>query len=237
MRNAEDYWLYYSPDSANLVVRLVLEELGARYRSVLVDRGINEQCSEAYTRLNPQGLLPVLVDGEVVLFETAAIILHLADRHGGLAPAMGSPARPELYKWLFYLSNTLHADLRVVFYAHRYSETESCRRSVRGAVRERVVDHFRLLDGMMRRHGGDWLLASGLSVCDYYVAACARWALLYPPGEAVASERIADLACLRRLLTTLEARPAVAAACAAEGIPTPFFSAPQPASPREGSVV
>lgn len=237
MQRDEGYWLYYSPDSANLVVRLVLEELGARYRAVLVDRSVGEQCSEAYLRLNPQGLIPVLVDGEIVLFETAAIILHLADRHGDLAPAMGSPARPELYKWLFFLSNTLHADLRVVFYTHRYVESASCQGSVRAAVQRRVLRHFELLEAVIAGHDGPWLLASGLSVCDCYIAACARWAALYPPGQGVSRESLAQHKRLQRLLTSLEARPAVTAACAAEGIPMPFFSTPRPANPGEGSVL
>jgi glutathione S-transferase len=229
--------LYYSPDSANLIVRMVLEELRVPYLSTLVDRAADEHRSEAYRRLNPQGLIPVLVDGDSVLFETAAIVLHLVDRHAALAPGPGAAGRGELYKWLFFLSNTLHADLRVAFYSHRYHERPECQPGVRAAARSRVIGHFELLDGVIARHGGPWLLEWGLSVCDFYLAACARWSVLYPPGEGLKERRPVDFAHLRRLLELLEQRPAVAEACRKEGIADPFFTDPKPARPKEGSVL
>ncbi|MCS4505062.1 Glutathione S-transferase GST-6.0 [wastewater metagenome] len=234
---ARGYCLYYSPDSANLIVRLVLEELGVDYRDVLVDRGRDEQRSEAYRRLNPQGLLPVLVAGEdEVLFETAAIVLQLADRHAALAPAVATPARGECYKWLFYLSNTLHADLRVRFYAHRYTGDPDAVAGIRAATAERVAGHFALLEDAIAAHGGDWLLPGGLSVCDFYLAVCARWAMIYPRGAAAITPPPASHPHLARLLATLEARPAVARACEREAVPAPFFTAPVPPRPAAGSV-
>jgi glutathione S-transferase len=80
--------LYWSPDSANVVVRTVLEELGVAYQDVLVDRAGGVHSSAAYRAMNPQGLLPVLVvpDQDEPLFETAAILLWLAERHSALQP-------------------------------------------------------------------------------------------------------------------------------------------------------
>ena len=53
------YQLYYAPDNASLIVRMVLEDLEAEYSTVLVDRSKAEQQSEAYLTLNPNGLIPV----------------------------------------------------------------------------------------------------------------------------------------------------------------------------------
>lgn len=80
------YTLFYSPDSANIIVRMALEEIGADYEALVVDRRANAQRSPAFLKFNPQGLLPVLVDPgqDEPLFETAAILLHLADQHSTL---------------------------------------------------------------------------------------------------------------------------------------------------------
>ena len=86
------YTLYFAPDNASLIVRIVLEELGVAYNTWLVDRPAREQDSEAYRKLNPNGLIPVcIIDGEPV-FETAEIILSLADRHRALAPPVDDAA-------------------------------------------------------------------------------------------------------------------------------------------------
>ena len=116
------YDLYYAPDNASLVVRLALEELGVPYRNVLIDRSSGEQRGESYRAFNPQGLLPVLVDNDnaTVLFKTAAILLYLVDMHGALGPTSLKPGRGDLLKWLFFLSNTRYAYLRVAIYTQRY---------------------------------------------------------------------------------------------------------------------
>ena len=119
------YTLFYAPDSANIVVRMVLEELAVSYEALEVNSTHGSQRSEAFLRFNPQGQLPVLVDPaqNEPLFETAAILLHLADTHQALQlPPAG---RGRLLKWLFFLSNTLHADLRALFYSERYVATDS----------------------------------------------------------------------------------------------------------------
>jgi protease I len=60
----------------------------------------------------------VLVDGDLVLYESAAIVLHLVDTHrdAGLAPAIGIHARAHFYKWLIWLTNTLQAALMIYIY-------------------------------------------------------------------------------------------------------------------------
>lgn len=59
----------------------MLEELGVAFELVLVDRERAAHKSADYLKLNPSGRIPVLVDGELVQSEAAAICLHLADRH------------------------------------------------------------------------------------------------------------------------------------------------------------
>ena len=100
--------LYYYPGNASLIVHVLLEELGAPFELVHVDRGARAHKSAEYLKLNPNGLIPVLVDGDLVLYETAAICLHLADRYGAaqFAPAVGTAERAHFYKWLIWSASS-----------------------------------------------------------------------------------------------------------------------------------
>ena len=102
--------LHYAPSTASMVPHILLEEIGAPYQRVLVDRAGGEHKRPDYLKLNPNGLIPVLVDGDLVLYETAASVLHLVDTHpaAGLAPgAIGSAERAQFYKWLIWLTNSV----------------------------------------------------------------------------------------------------------------------------------
>ncbi|MFC3283971.1 glutathione S-transferase family protein [Litchfieldella rifensis] len=221
-----DYRLFYSPDSANLVVRMVLEEVGATYQEVRVDRARGGLDDPAFRALNPQGLLPVLVDESqgMTLFETGAILLHLSERHDSLRISHPAP-RGEFLAWLFYLSNTLHADLRVRFYTWRYAEGEDIPR-LRDRLGRRIQQHLAMLEGLAGHGQGAGLLPSGPSVLDPYLACLIRWMQLYPLDSPLRDIPWNELPSLTRLVTHLEGRAAIRRAASAEGIEGRLFLAP-----------
>ena len=233
------YTLYYSPDNANVIVRTVLEMLEQPYTDVLVDcPGALQKKSAEFRAMNPQGQLPVLLvtDQDEPLFETAAILLFLAERHGDLLPA-DVRQRGRALKWLFYLSNTLHADLRVLFNSPRYVADPVAIPTLRQALITRVTGHFALLDAEIAGSGGRWLLGGErCSVCDIYLAWCARWALIYPVGQALPRGALAAFPQLSAVLHRLQDDPAVLRACAREDIAAPAFTDPVLPQPTQGSV-
>ena len=82
--------LHYYPGNASFTPHVLLREIGAPFELKLVQRAEGAHKQPEYLKLNPNGLIPVLVDGELVLYETAAICMHLADAHPGAAlPALG----------------------------------------------------------------------------------------------------------------------------------------------------
>lgn len=215
------YTLYFSPDSANLVIRMVLEQLQVEYDDKAMARKRSERPDEFFA-LNPRGLLPVLVDHDAgaSVAETGAILLYLADKHLDLAPKPTElEARALCLKWLFVLSNTLHADLAVTFYAERYANSdEDCAR-VRKAASQRVMGHLDLLNGWIAETDCEWFLPSGLSICDFYLGCCVRWAQIYPSvGEVATRAHLMSFSALSDLLGRAERLPSVQTALDKEGI-------------------
>jgi len=214
------YKLYYFPGNANLAPHMLLEEIGAPYELVLVDRDSNEHKSPQYLKLNPTGRIPVLIDGDLVLFETAAICLHLADRHpeAQLAPTLGSDERAEFYKWLIYLTNTLQAELITYFYPGRLADDEAAAAQVKGHAQERISGPGGMLDIIENQlaQSGGWLLGARYSAADPYLMMLARWTrgMAHPARERSQ---------LGRFLEAMAARPAVQRAFAQEGLKPPLY--------------
>lgn len=223
--------LHYAPDNASLVVRLALDELGLPFETVLVDRRHRAQKSATYRRLNPRGLIPALETPDGPMFETAAILLWLADREGRFAPPPGSPERAAFLSWLFALSNGLHGDLRGLFYPEAFAgpAPEAFTLLTRARVSE-MLDQLDALAG----EGRSWFGAPVPTILDLYLAVMLRWLALYPADDT-AWFNLARWPRLAALATRIEGRASVARACAAEGLgPTPF-SAPVYPDPPEGS--
>lgn len=225
--------LHYAPDNASVIVRIALLEMGVPFETVLVDRAQREQDSAEFRALNPNGLIPVLETDQGPLFETGAILLWLVDRFGKLGPAPNSPQRGEFLKWLFFLSNTVHSEMRQHFYAPVYVGTDpvaiDALHTQRGVTLPR---HLTKLDTLI----GDkpYLLGDALSVLDIYLCCMMRWMALYPK-DCTDWFNIHKTPGLLRLAKQTENRDSIAAAALAEGLGSTPLSNPIHANPPEGS--
>ncbi len=165
------YALHFFPDNANLPIRMVLEELGLGYDGRLVDRRSQEHRGEAYRRINPCGLIPAMLNRErdSLLFETGAILLYISEAETALGVAADKPReRADFLKWLFLLSNTLHADLRLHYYSEHFVNEPTAAKSVYWQAGLRTQEHLRLLD----QAAACWPTASA-SATSTWLAACA----------------------------------------------------------------
>jgi glutathione S-transferase len=96
--------LYHHPYSRAANVLWMLEEIGVEHELRFVDIMASAQKQPEVVALNPMGKLPILVDGDMVITESAAIGLYLADRYssGKLAPAFDDPTRGAYLRWSFF---------------------------------------------------------------------------------------------------------------------------------------
>ena len=171
--------LFYYPSNASMAPHIVLEEIGEAFELVKVERGANAHKSAEYLRLNPNGLIPVYVEGSMVLYETAAICLHLADTHpeNGMAPLLATPERAAFYKWLVWLGNTLQTALIVYFYPERWVDAgnESGARQVQAHAESKIASLLEQLEAQLQQSEGPWLLGAQYTVLDPYAFMLCRW--------------------------------------------------------------
>jgi glutathione S-transferase len=209
------YVLYYYPANANLAPHIVLEELGVSYRLELVDRDRGAHKSQEYLQLNPAGLIPVLVDGDVVLSEAAAICLHLVDKHpeAGLAPQVGTRERSHFYRWLVFLTNTLQARIMTAVYSERLADDEAGAEAVKRHAQEQVGATLDIIEGHLAS-AGPWMLGATYSAADPYLFMLCCWTVDMPRP---AWERPT----LRRFCGAMIGRPAVRRAFERENLELP----------------
>ena len=211
--------LHYYPGSASMAPHILLEEIGAPFELVLVDRTLDVHKTQAYLKLNPNGLIPALTEGDLVIYESAAICLHLCDSHpeAALAPALGSPERAHFYKWLIWLTNTLQSTLIICFYPERWmnASNPAGAAELRTHAETRVRLLLDQLDRELARHGGPWLLGAGYTAVDVYAMMLCRWTrTLAKPARSRAH--------LGPYLERVLARPAVIRALETEGLAPPW---------------
>lgn len=232
------YLLHYAPDNASLIVRLALEELGVPYQTVLVDRAARAQDSAAYRAINPAGLIPVLETPQGPVFETAAILLWLADTHNRMAPKPDAPERGAFLRTLFFMSNTLHAQMRMVFYPWKYVGTDDdAQAALRSQLQTRhdtdvtLPASLQVVNDFVSMHSG-----ADPSIIDLYAAALVRWCALYPANHTGWFDLRAYPA-LWDVAARIEDRASAKAAALAEGLGATPFTAPSPPNPPEGTAL
>jgi len=151
----------------------VLAEIGVPYELALVERG-----SSAYLAVNPAGLVPTLEDGDLVLTESAAICLHLADRvpEARLLPRIGTRERSDTYRWLMFLTNTVQTAHLRHFYPERYGT-----QGVKETADAELHGLFDRIDAHLA--GREWLVGDERTVADLFLFMLTRWGrFLEPPA-------------------------------------------------------
>lgn len=194
---ARTLYCWATPNSQR--VSIMLEELDLAYAVRPVNIRAREQFAPEVVALNPYGKIPILVDqGAPPLFESGAILLHLAERHDRFLPPPGDPARAETLAWLMVVLTSLGP---FTGQAHHWTglapeKPEAARRHTVGLV-ERV---YRLLDGRLAK--ARFLAGDAYSIADI---AAFPWVAKRHWAEMT----LQDWPHLERWFAEIHARPAV----------------------------
>jgi len=190
--------LYYVPRTRAIRPRWVLEELGVPYELVRLDASKGETRTAEHRARQPLGHVPVLEDGDVRIFESAAICLWLAERfpEKGLLPPPGTPGRALAYQWLFYAVTELEPPCGVLSAQNRKPEAERDPAAIAEA-KERFRTAAAALEPMV---GKGHLVGGAFGIADVVVGAVLAW------GKGLGALR--DLPAVEAYLARLKERPA-----------------------------
>lgn len=163
---------YYSPMSSSTRVHWALEELGVPYEKVKLDLTAGDQRKPEYLALNPNGKVPLLVDDGTPIFESVAILIHLAEKFGvekGLYPASGSD-RATALKWLAWGSVTMiDAATRLLRNtSDRFPAEEKTAAGAESAKKD-LAACFEILEKELE--GKEYLVGSSFTFADLAIAA------------------------------------------------------------------
>ena len=201
--------LYYMPGTCALADHIVLEWIGQPYELEEVPRA--ELRSSAYLKLNPDGVVPTLVDDDGwVLTENIAILNYLADRFpvarlGGNGTPRG---RAEVNRWLGFLNADVHPAFKPLFRPERFIADPTQHAELQATAKTKLRGYFERLDGQLA--GRDWLTGAR-SLADPYLFVMQRWA----KAKAV---DLNGLDHLERFVQRMHADTGAIAAMRAEGI-------------------
>ena len=201
--------LYYAPQTRSIRPRWLLEELGAPYELVRLDLSVGDQKKAEYLTLNPNGTVPTLVDDDLILYESAAIVQYLADKYPDtqLAPAVGTDARGKYYQWIHYAMSALEPPAVTIFLHTTGTpmgrpQLERIPQLVPEA-RAQLATAVKVVDDALA--GKRFILGAAFSAADVMMGSMLGWCMMLGMiGD--------DVTNVQRYLAGLATRPAVARA-------------------------
>lgn len=192
--------LYGRTNSGSHVVQVLLEEIGAPYEVLWLDK--SPAAIESLRRVNPAARVPVLVLPEgTPVTESAAILTYLSTAFPGarLAPAVGTPAHALFLQWMVYLSANVYDCALRYFYAERYSKAGA---EAAPGIQARALEEYTEALQRLAAQLSPYLLGETYSAADPYLYMLAGW----HPDLAVLRERWPQLA---RHAELMRQRPAI----------------------------
>ena len=157
--------VYHVPGSRSVRVVWLCEELELSYERVPIDFSAEYRASAEWRRLNPVGKVPAMTDGELVLFESGAMVEYLLDRYGEgrLRPTPGSDAYARYLQWSWFAEATFARPLGEIVNHQRVFAAESSPRML-DEMRDRSRSCLTAVDDALAGH--DYLIGDEFTAAD-----------------------------------------------------------------------
>jgi glutathione S-transferase len=167
--------LYEFAPTRSIRVRWMLQELGVDFEAVTVNLAAGEHRHPEFLKLNPAGKVPVLVDDDLVLTESVAILLYLAEKypHKELLPT-DIKQRSQVYRWLLFTATELEQPLwRIARHTSLYPEHLRLTAEV-SLARQDFTDMVAVMEEHMQ--GRQFIVGNTATVADFVCAYTLDWA-------------------------------------------------------------
>jgi GST-like protein len=194
--------LYFHSTPNSMKVALYLEELETRYEIVPIDIFKGEQHGADFLKINPNGKVPALIDAGVAVFDSHAILLHLAETHRRFV-ATGAAERASMLSWLEFIASGLSPFCGQAVHFLHYAP-EKLPYAINRYVKE-VERHYQVLDTRLKE-------SKYLAGREYGIADMALWGWAISAGYIFGEKGLGDYPNVKRLVNEITARPAASRA-------------------------
>jgi GSH-dependent disulfide-bond oxidoreductase len=194
---------YYSTAPNPMKIALFLEETGLPFEAIPVDTRKGEQHTAAFRAINPNGKVPVIVDGDVRVFDSSAILLYLGEKTGKFMPPNTPKARGDMLSWMMFIGSgvgpysgqavhfKVHAPEKIAYAIKRYQfEAER---------------HYGILNDHLATH--KYMTGDTYTIVDMNL-----WGWIRMGAFVIGEDAWTKFPNVKRLLDEINARPAAARA-------------------------
>jgi len=199
-----DLYTWTTPNGRK--ISIFLEEVGLPYKAIPVNLGKEEQFKPEFTAINPNGKIPAIVDhdvpgGPLAIFESGAILIHLAEKTGRFLPK-DVRGRADVLQWLMYQMS--HVGPIIGQVGHFVNQAPE---KIPYAIQRFINEAVRIIGVLNTGLAGREFLAGDYSIADIatYPWVEAAW----KPFQGMMPEKVGELGNVGRWLGTMAARPAV----------------------------
>lgn len=168
--------LFYAPTACSIAAHIALEETGLAFEARRIDLAKNEQVSEAFLGINPQGRVPALIVEGAVVTEVPAILTYIASLRpdAGLVPPAGTLAYARCFEWLAWLSSTLHVAYAQFRRPGRFVRADfPCTDELAEQGRLNTIHHYKEVE---ERLEDQWAAGDRYSIADMHLFPFYTWA-------------------------------------------------------------
>jgi GST-like protein len=190
--------LYTAPTPNGWKISIALEEMGLPYEVKVINFATNEQKSDWYVKLNPNGRIPALLDDDFALFESGAILIYLAEKTGKFLPR-DVQGRSRVIQWLMFQMSGVGPMMGQANVFLRYFPEK-----IQAAIDRYQREVTRLFGVMDKQLGNHEYIAGGYTIADM-----ALWP--WVSGYEWSGVSVDEFANLKRWLALVGDRPAVQA--------------------------
>ena len=166
------YTLYYMPGACSRAINALLNELGQP--AELADR--NQ--TESFDDINPLGQVPVLIDGDLVLREGVAIILHLLEKHQSEMLPKQEPERARFLQQLLFANATMHPAYGRLFFIAQAIEDKAAQQAAYEKASGMISDLWAKVNEHVKQNR--YMCGDKLTVVDMMLAVYANWGSMFP---------------------------------------------------------
>lgn len=192
-----DFYFHATPNSMKVAV--LLHELDLAFKVHPIDIFKGEQHAPEFLKINPNGKVPALSDDGVTVFDSHAILIYLAGKHGRFIPA-GAVEKAAMLSWLQLVATGLSPFSGQAIHFLHYAP-EDIPYAKNRYVRE-LERHYRVLD--QRLGASAWLAGA-----EYSIADMALWGWAASAGYVFGEKGLEDYSHVARFMQTMAERPAV----------------------------